>query len=126
MDMQQGGAAFRLRQQNRVWSGWHDGGEIGIRFAGCKAVDADQEPWPNFLARFGFQECRCAIAGVGFAVWRNRVLEIENDRVGAACEGLVELVAAVGRDEEERTHQRGLMSMKACRRHSATSLSFWL
>ena len=52
--------------------------------------------------------------------------QIDDHRIGAAAECLLELAAAVAGDEQERAHQRGRIRIKACRRHSATSLSSWL
>ena len=81
------------------------------------------------------EEVRGALARGGLAVGGDRIFEIDDHRVGAARHRLVELAAAVGRDEEQRAHATdrfeptlscGRMRMKTWRRHSATSLLSWL
>jgi hypothetical protein len=100
----------------------HDRVEIGVGEAGGESVDANDEA----RARFGFHrvlhEIRRARARAGLARGGNRILEVDDHRVGAARHRLVELAPAVGRDEQQRAHQLGRMRMNTCRRHSATSL----
>jgi hypothetical protein len=94
-------AAFGFRQHDGIGASGHDGVEVGIGKAGLKAVDADQQA----RARGGFysvgDESRGALSSLGFARGRDRILQIHNDRVGAARHGLVELAAAVGRHEKQ-------------------------
>ena len=94
-------AAFGLRQHDGVGAGGHDCVEIGVGEAGLKSVDADQQA----RAGGGFDgvgdESRCALSRRGLACRRDRILQIDDDRVGAARHRLVELVAAVGRHEKQ-------------------------
>ena len=55
------------------------------------------------------------------------ILDLE-DSVAPDAHGLVELSGAVAGSEQEgaQHHTRSRFSMKACRRHSATSVPSWL
>ena len=102
--MDQRRAAFRLRQQDRVRLGRHDGVEIGVGEAGGDAVDPHQQARALRLRHRILDERRGAGAGGILAVDRDRILEVDDHGVGAARERLVELGAAVGGNEEQRTH----------------------
>src|ERR1700738_4885156 len=72
-------------------------------------------------------ECGGGLACCRFPSWCDRVLKIENQRVGAAIQGLGELALAVGRHKEHRTQfHAGLFSISAWRRQVATSWPLWL
>ena len=114
-------SALGLRQHDGVGSRLHNGIEIGIDEAGREPVDAHAEERAFGFARGRLEESRRACARLPLAVRRNRVLEVDDDGVGAAGERLVELLATVGRREQKRAHQRGRIRIRACRRHSATS-----
>jgi hypothetical protein len=99
--MDHAGAAFRLRQHDRVGTCGHDGIEIGVGEPGRKSVDANQQARPARRLEGVLQKSRRAFPGIVLAVRRNRILEVDDDGVGAARHGLVELPAAVGWDEEK-------------------------
>ncbi len=122
VEMRHARAAFRLRKQNRVRRAGNDGVEIGVGHAGVEAVDAHQQARALFLRLRGLEVFKRGGARVSLALGRDRILEIEDDGVGAARHRLVELGPAVGGNEEQRPHHFGRMLMKALRWHSATSV----
>ena len=123
VEMDDGLAAFGLRQHDRVRAAGNDRVEIGVGQAGVERVDAHEEARARRARRVVLQKGQRRLPRARLALGRDRILEVEDQRVGAACRSLVELLRAVGRNEEEGTHQAvGRFSMKACRLHSATSL----
>ena len=59
----------------------------------------------SFAAALLLRNSSAACARLVLALGRDRILQIEDDAVGAAGEGLVELGPAGGGDEEEGAHQ---------------------
>ena len=58
---------------------------------------------------------------------RDRILEIDDDHVGAGRKTLFELPLRIARNEQQRAHVRPAFFMIiAWRRHFATSTPFWL
>ena len=57
------------------------------------------------FAMRAFEKIKRRLARRVLALGRDRILQIEDDAVGAAGQGLVELGPAVGGDEEKRAHQ---------------------
>ncbi len=60
---------------------------------------------------------------------RDRILEIQNERIGLTGDGLDLLTLAIPRDEQQRSQQRvhaGRFIMSAARLQEATSSSRWL
>ena len=84
-------AAFRLRQQDGVRARRHDGVEVGVGQAGRDAVDAHQQARALRLRHRALEKCGRAGARRVLAVVRDRILEVDDHRVGAARERLVEL-----------------------------------
>ena len=109
--------------------------EIGVGQPGLQAVDAHEQVRPRRASRRSASaetppRCR---ARARLALGRDRIFEIDDDRIGAARHRLVELLGAVGGNEQKGAHGKvrtrahfGRMRMKAWRRHSATSLLSWL
>ena len=103
--MRHRGAAFGLGEHDGVGLAGHHRVEVGVGHAGVEAVDAHQKPRAVLLALHGFQKIQRRLARDVLALGRNRILEVEDHRVGAAGEGLVELGPAVGGNEEKGAHQ---------------------
>ena len=121
-----GHAAFSLRQHDGVRPAGHDDVEIRVGEASLQSVDAHHQQW-TFCDRLNLlQVCERDVARLALALGRNRVLEIDDDRIGAAGDAFVEFLRTVAWDEEKRAHHSARMRMKAWRRHSATSLLSWL
>jgi hypothetical protein len=99
------GAAFGLRQHDRVGLGGHNGVKIGVGEASLQTIDPHQEIGPRRCCRRFLEERGRALPGLRLAVERNRIFEVHDQRVGAARHRLVELFGAVGRDEEKGAHQ---------------------
>ena len=131
-----GRAAFCLWQHDGVGLCRHDGVEIGVDKTGLQPVHAHQDIRPRGRGHCTFQKRRGTLAGARFAIMGDRVLEIDDERVGAARHRLVELFGAIGWNEKKGTHVAGArrslgpsqdlgrIKMNAWRRHSATSLLF--
>src|SRR5204863_162627 len=99
--------------------------EVVVDQASQQTVDAHEKARAPFTSPRFLQENCSIVSGLHLVLGRNRVLEIDDYRVGAAAESLVEFPIAVGGNEEERSHSLlywGRMRMNAWRRHSATSL----
>ncbi len=94
-------AAFRLRQQDHVRAPGHHAVEIGVGQAGVERVDPHDEARTLRLGGVLLQVGERGFARAGLAVGRDRILQIEDDRVGAGLGPLGEFAFAVGRDEEE-------------------------
>ena len=97
-------ATFSLRQHDGVRSRRHDAIEIGVGKAGLQAVHAHEDirsrrGWDRLLEKRGG-----AVPSAGFAFDRDRILKVDDDRVGAARHRLIEFFGAVGGDEEKRAH----------------------
>ncbi len=56
------------------------------------------------------EEIAARLRACGFALRRDRILEIDDHRVGAARHRLVELPAAIGGDEQQGAHVMDLMT----------------
>ena len=109
VDLHDSWAALRLRQHDGIGTRRHHGVEIGIGEAGRERVDAHQETRSRRSRQRCLQKRRCARPRRVLAVGRDRVFEIDDHRIGAARKRLVELVAAVGGDEEEGAHDWSLV-----------------
>ncbi len=105
--MNDGGAAFGLRQHDGVGLCRRDRVEIGVGQAGLQAVDAHHHDTAAPRCRHRvLEKGGRAAARARLAVGRDRILEVDDQRVGAARHRLVELLGAVGGDEQERAHGR--------------------
>jgi hypothetical protein len=102
-----GGRAFRLRQHDGVGPPRHHRVEVGVDEACLDRVDADEEARAPALCPRFLEERRRARARLLLALGGDRILEINDHRIGAGGKRLLELCAAVGRDEQERAHGRG-------------------
>jgi hypothetical protein len=51
-----------------------------------------------------FEKCGGALARRRLAIGSDRVFEIDDDRIAAAGERLIELAIAVGRSKQKRAH----------------------
>jgi hypothetical protein len=124
VDMHDGRAAVCLRQQDAVGTAGDDGVEVGIGQPGRQPIDPHVKFWPARYALRLAQEGQRTRPCLGLAFGRDRILEIDDQGIGARAERLVELLRAVGRNEQQRAHRayRGRMRMNAWRWHSATSL----
>ena len=105
VEMGDGRAAFGFRKQNGVGLARHHGVEIGVGHAGLEAVDAHQRRGRSFLPLALLRNRQRRLPRHVLALGRNRILEIEDHRIGATAERLVELGPAVGGNEQERTHR---------------------
>ena len=128
VEMDHRGAAFRLRQHDGVGRRGHDRIEIAVNEAGVDRIHAHQQAravlWPR--ARFSGRRARsCARP----PCWR-RKSESSRSTISASAPLAMPLSSffglSPGTKRRERKAYAGRLSMKACRRHSATSLSFWL
>ena len=112
--------ADRLGQHDAVWCCVHDPIEIRVDQPGGQAVHAHEQARPYRRSALLSQERRRDTPGLRFGGERNRVLEIDEEDIGARAQALLELLRAVARHEEQRAHHTLLLRMKAWRRHSAT------
>ena len=128
IEMRDRRAAFGLGQQDRIGAAGNHGIEVGIGQAGVERIHAHDELRPVRRAGVLLEIGERGLPRAGLAVRRNRVLEVEDQRIGAGLGPLRELALAVGGNEEVGADHAdfGRISMKAWRLHSATSLSFWL
>src|ERR1700733_1569552 len=78
--------------------------EIGIDQAGRQAVDAHDQIWPLGGGESLVEKSRRAFPCLRLSVKRNRVLEVDDQRVGAARHRLVELLRTISGDEQKRAH----------------------
>ncbi len=98
------GAAEALGQYDRVRRLGHDGLEIGVGEAAGERIDAhDQARAGRAPARLA-QESGGGRASGGLGGRRDRILEIDDQRVGLARQRLGELLFVVAGDEQQRTH----------------------
>ena len=102
--MNDGGRAFGLRQQDRVGPRGDDRVEIVVDQAGCNAVDAHDQARAACCRDMRAQKSRRALARLRLERGRDRIFQIDQQRIGAARQALVELLVAVGGDEQERAH----------------------
>ena len=122
--MLQIGISAAFWQHDRIGPRSHHGRQIVIGEAGRQIVDADDELRParppprDEVTR---QFARRRLVGRGY-----RILQIEDQRVGAGVEALVDLALRIAGNEKQRAHQAGFLSIMAWRVHFATSTSFWL
>ncbi len=105
VDFGDGGRALGFRKQYGIRLARHDGVEIGVGHAGVEPVDAHQQARALLGGDDFVEEFERGGARHVLALGRDRILEIEDDAVGAAGESLVELGPAVGGNEEQGTHQ---------------------
>jgi hypothetical protein len=111
-------AAFRLGEHNAVGTAGHHGIEIVVGQAGGEPVDADVEARALRCGARLLEKRRGDRAGLSLARRRNRVLEIEQQRIGAAAHALGEFLRAVAGDEEEGTHASSVRVARSDRSNS--------
>ena len=117
-------AVARLRQHDAVGPAFDHGREVPCGLLALDRVDA-YPGGPGALARG--EPFRDLGARVGPSLWHDGILEVEDDRVGAARLRLREAVRAVAGHEEHRAHHASaLRFMSAVRRQFATSSPRWL
>jgi hypothetical protein len=121
-------AADRLRQDDAVRRRRHDAVEVGVGQARHEPVDAHEQARPFRPAPRRPQEVRGDLTGRLLPGRRHRILEVGDDGVGARLHGFLELAGAVAGHEQVGAQHQALprFFMKACRRHSATSVPSWL
>ena len=96
-------AAFRLRQHDGVRIAANHHIEIIVGQAGRKAVDANEQARAHARRHRFPQEGEGGLARFRLAVGRNRVLEVDDQRIGAARHALGELLGAVARYKQKGT-----------------------
>jgi hypothetical protein len=99
------GAALGLWQHDPIRTARHHR-EIVVGEPGRQSIDAHVETRPTVVARRSLEERERAFARGRLALGRDRILQVEDQRIGAAREPLLELALAVGGDEQEGTHGR--------------------
>src|SRR3984885_2126391 len=112
--------AIRLRNEDAVESRLHNGGEILQREAGVERVDSHEE---GRRARFGLvQQTSDMRARLRLLSRRDRILEVEYQRVRAGLLRLRELPFGIAGHEQERAQPHaGFLSMRAARRQEQTT-----
>src|SRR6185436_15979200 len=93
-----------FREHDSVWLARNNRVEVGIREAARKRVHANVKPRLAFLGRL--QIVDDVITGLRFESRRDGIFEIENNDIRAASRRFLELLLAVARDEQKRTHVR--------------------
>ena len=98
------GAVPRFRQHDRVGGRGHDGVEVGVDQAAVERVDPYDQHRPSRRGPGRAQKIVGAGARGGLGGERDRVLQIDDQRVGAAFEGFRQLAGAIGGHEEQGAH----------------------
>ena len=93
------GRAVGLRDQNRVEAGLDDSGEVVGRESRVERIDA-HEAGPG-AARLVVDQARDQSAGGGLVGRRDRIFEVEDQRIGAAVPRAGELALGVRRGRRE-------------------------
>ena len=116
-------AALAFRKDDSVDVGDPDQLQIVLDEFASDRVD----PNPPLRAARAARERLEDLARSGLLRWNDAVLEVEDDRVGFAVEGLFDLSLAVGGDDHpaSRSHD-GFFIRRAVRVHSHTSSPLWL
>ncbi len=118
IEMRDRGAALGLGQHDRVGTSGHDRVEIGIGQPSLERIDAHHQGWAGLaFVRILEKGARGRARGL-LAFGRDRVLEIEDERVRLADERLGELRRAVAGHEQRGAQRRdhcGRMRMNAWR-----------
>ena len=114
------GGAGAFRQHDAIGPAWHDGREVAKRHAGIERVDADIDLLAR-VARIEHVADRASRADL--FVRRDRILEVEDQRVGGRLLGVFELAQAVARNKQKGSHRQafGLQCIRPVRRQLATN-----
>jgi hypothetical protein len=95
------GPAFRLWQHDCIRLCRRNRIEIGVDQSGLQAVHPHYQIRPLRICHRIFEKSRGGVARARFAVQSDRILKIDDQRVGAARHRFVERARAVGRGEQE-------------------------
>ncbi len=113
-----GSAAFRLGQHDGVRFCRRHGVEIGVGETGLQTVDAHHEIGPVCAGGRFLQKRRRTVAGTRLAIERNRIFQVDDQRIGAARHRTIEFLGAVGRHEKQRAHHESIFVVIAGARAS--------
>jgi hypothetical protein len=114
------GSAGAFRQHDPVGPARDDGGEIAERQTRIQRVDTDID----LLVRIPrVEHVAHGAPGADLFIRRDRILEVEDQRLGRSFLGVFELAQAVTRDEQEGSHRHafGLQCIRPVRRQLATT-----
>jgi hypothetical protein len=101
-----GFGTFRLGKQDAVGRGGNDRHEILAPHRGGHRIDphpAAHEPVFEDILAMSREPFRCIASRQTLELDRNRILEIDNDHVGAAPDAIAEALLAVARDDQPGT-----------------------
>ena len=87
--------------------------KVGIRHAGVETIDAHQQSRALLDGSGALEKIQSRCACLRLSLRRNRIFQVDDDRVSAARHGLVEFGAAIGGYEQKRAHYFGRIRMKA-------------
>jgi hypothetical protein len=120
-------AIARLRQHDALRASRDDRIEIGIGHLRVEGIDPDKQSRPPCKPRELAQEGSRDGARFRLPSRCDGILQIDQQHIRAGLKPLGELARVIARHEQQRAHHAaGRLRMKACRRHSATSLPSWL
>ena len=106
--MDDGRAAFGLGKHDAIGTARHDGVEVVVGQAGGQSVDAHVKARALLRALASFRKRQRGGARLGLVLRRDRILEVEQQRIGAAAHALVELLRTVAGNEEEGAHPKSV------------------
>jgi hypothetical protein len=121
----------RFGQHYTVWPRPHDGHQIVDQLAAAEAVETHPQLRPCGVTRSRGQEVPHSYPRCRQLSGRNRVFEVEDQRIRAGSKGFRLLSLTVPRHEQQRpkrrgAHTAGFLSISAARRQEATSSLRWL
>jgi hypothetical protein len=116
-------AAVRFRQHDAVGFDCHQHCQIVVGQSGREIVDSDIDGGACLLPVAGNEAGRDA-ACRHLVLWRDGILEVDDDHVGAGAKAFLQLLFGIARHKQQRAHQAAFFIIIAWRVHLATSTSF--